>query len=702
MSQLATSAPPLAPPPAPPPASPLASPLLISLSGIAALARVQRPVVSMWRQRFAATPHAFPSPVSAIASRLRFDAAEVAAWLMATGHGKNPDAVLDAPAFADLGIDLGDDTVAAAVDALLAIRACSGSALGDPAAVRGLAMALDPADVALVTELDRLPDSALESTVTAIEMVAEAAFGTRGAKRVFDRHRARRIPPAGADGRLAAPALEMIVDLSIELVAALADDAHGERAIATGVATTLTAELMGTLIEALTEHGREHIDLDLVTPSGGGADARDLIRRAVIAGRLDALDRARSTRTASGVRPARRSPTAVPTVALSRLPDSTPLDQLAALEMHVLEAPASMSMIVIGPASLLVDAATREVRAARGHILRTGRVRGVVRLPAGLVPGAPRHALALWVLAPAHADVPIIDRLAVTADLDGVALGDAVRRDLVGDLVASIGPPRHVRAHAFRFARFTRTASLLAGDGSLVATAHGPGAPPAVGAQVPALIDHHVAGLGEHNPTRHLAIESTGGSAPAATITLGALVEDGDARVLSGTRIGDDQFDAAGFRVFGAELDAGTPRFVDRVRFAVEFPSARLTEPGDVVFVGGERPRAIVDAEGSSVVATPARVLRLADRSLVPEVVAADIAAVRIRLPWRRWPVRRVPLTQADGLRAAMASIAADRAAARRRIAQLDDLESLLTAGVAAGSITLNPLAPPAPTKGAS
>ncbi|MDJ0355463.1 hypothetical protein [Paenarthrobacter sp. PH39-S1] len=56
-----------------------AAPLEMSLSDVAALARVQRPVVSMWRTRSAASAHPFPLPARTVRGRDVFDAAEVAA-----------------------------------------------------------------------------------------------------------------------------------------------------------------------------------------------------------------------------------------------------------------------------------------------------------------------------------------------------------------------------------------------------------------------------------------------------------------------------------------------------------------------------------------------------------------------------------------------------------------------------------------------
>ena len=65
--------------------------LQLSLSDIARLADVKRPVVSMWRRRPLAG-HSFPRPVGMVFGEERFDAREVAAYLAVTGRGNNRDA----------------------------------------------------------------------------------------------------------------------------------------------------------------------------------------------------------------------------------------------------------------------------------------------------------------------------------------------------------------------------------------------------------------------------------------------------------------------------------------------------------------------------------------------------------------------------------------------------------------------------------
>ena len=74
--------------------------LRMTLSDVAALAQVQRPVVSMWRKRSAASAHPFPAPAALDGGRELFDADQVGAWLEATGRGNNTEARYDAAAFA--------------------------------------------------------------------------------------------------------------------------------------------------------------------------------------------------------------------------------------------------------------------------------------------------------------------------------------------------------------------------------------------------------------------------------------------------------------------------------------------------------------------------------------------------------------------------------------------------------------------------
>ena len=74
--------------------------LRMTLSDVAALARVQRPVVSMWRKRSSTGPLPFPQAIETLRGVEHFDASEVTAWLQATGRGNNQEARNDVAIYA--------------------------------------------------------------------------------------------------------------------------------------------------------------------------------------------------------------------------------------------------------------------------------------------------------------------------------------------------------------------------------------------------------------------------------------------------------------------------------------------------------------------------------------------------------------------------------------------------------------------------
>src|SRR5665647_2639062 len=136
------------------------SSLLISLADVARLARVQRPVVSMWRSRSAATDSPFPPPIERAGAQERFDAEQVVAWLELTGRGNNPVVRADVAAFTSLtGISsLGDENVFDGLTALLTLKAVTGEQLGGLGgeALLDLADDADPDDSLLLREVTAL------------------------------------------------------------------------------------------------------------------------------------------------------------------------------------------------------------------------------------------------------------------------------------------------------------------------------------------------------------------------------------------------------------------------------------------------------------------------------------------------------------------------------------------------------------------
>ena len=97
--------------------------LRLSLPDIAQLARVQRPVVSVWRTRSAGSRSPFPPAIATELGQEWFDSTQVVDWLEATGRGNNPDARQDAAAFASLqdNSPVGDEHVFHGLTALLCL-----------------------------------------------------------------------------------------------------------------------------------------------------------------------------------------------------------------------------------------------------------------------------------------------------------------------------------------------------------------------------------------------------------------------------------------------------------------------------------------------------------------------------------------------------------------------------------------------------
>lgn len=642
--------------------------LLLSLQACAELAHVQRPVVSMWRKRLRDSDAPFPAPLKMASHSLVFDGREVAEWLNATGHGNNADADADLALYATIdGFDFADTRDVARAASLIALRALLGRRLADIADIPAAAAHVDPEDRMLRAELAP-PMSA--DQVAFVDAIVDADFSPGAAfDRLLQRASVHR-SGAGPRGPLTANAAA----LAAQIGRALALQPDGSFA-AFGASTASAAELIVELAR-----GSEDLSVRIDDTRG-----RRMLRRRLAA---------EGIHTESS-----ESRDDSPLVHLARFPegDATPSSILDAVDELALAMTDRDRAVAIGPSEALTDPLDHGDRVLRSRLLRSGRVRGIVRLPAGLVVSAPRQSLALWVLGREYGDVPIDQRYTVIADLSDVALTPATGADIVSDLVASLGDAAAVRGHAFRFARFVRTATLLAAEGGLVERAT-PRTHNSIGTpDIAALLEAALAKVGDDLP---LGSEiATGGGPALAPATLGTLAVEGRIRVLSGTRVDDADLVATGFGVVGLpELLGMTEigaRAIDRLNFATAYPRARLTEPGDVVFCASPRPQAWVDVEGAHVVAYPARILRVrAERQagLVPEILARDICALpATSRNWRRWAVRRVRPGQADSVRTALQNVDIARSELGARLALIDHIGELLADGAASGAITISP-----------
>jgi hypothetical protein len=696
-----------------------APPLLMTMSDIAALARVQRPVVSVWRSRAAASEIPFPAPVAHDRGQDLFDAATVGAWLAKTGRGNNPDAAADAAAHAAPSRDAQTaDDAFPAITALLALRSLVGGPLGalTPDDLLDAADEHDPDDEMLYREIEGAGDDRAR-LVQYVDDAVEAGYGEAA---VFERLVAEQFTGARrdlGDTSLSAAGLDLMSQIALALASTQSTQSGeaGESAI---------VDLIGSSTDTLIASAKVVDDLSVVTANTDDESGR-LQRRRLTVHRIphttiEVQDDGSFTLTGSSVHVIR-----LPAV---DDPAASPVQMLSALDRVILQMDAAQLAVVLAPSAVLSDGSLhRDADQVRSDLLRSGRVRAIVRLPVGLRPRKPQQAQTLWIVGDTRAKVELAERWTMVADLSAVRLDQGVITDLVSDLVASLGDLATVRAHAFRFVRLVLTRTLLASRASLVASARSTIRQPAKpGAALAVRVEELLGALNSGTRLEGLdgiAVEPTTSAGPAPSTgqatsmqvtSIEQQIAAGHLRYIRGNRlasgdVSEGDTDAAGIRIIGpaevfGELSLGQRR-IDRLRFAGQYPAGRVTEPGDVVFCTSPRPAAIVDTEGTSVVAFPARILRIDPsdpNGLLSEVLVADIAAVPVTSKqWKSWPLRQSDHRQRGALADAIASIRLQQEQARARLAQLDELSSLLIAGVTAGSMTLTTTSDlPAPPEG--
>lgn len=657
--------------------SPTEQPLL-TLAGIASLTHVQRAVVSAWRRRPSVNGRhlPFPEPVEVRSAQERFALDAVVEWLEQTQRGNNPAVRADALAHAQPAVRLDDAVVDAGLDALLCLKARTGMDLADPSpdAILDEADEVDPDDDHLVGEILALGDQ-LTSVAAYAQALTDAAWDAASAHELLRRRRAREAsdsPPLSSEalGLLGRVGAAIAIDLESEIV------------------------IVDPLLSS-----PELVDA-VLTELGEGVVAHALV--------VGDSTRARSARRLHWVRGRSVLSTAPPEVlplVITRLPtwepSAEPSTVLAVADDVQLDLTDAQRALVLGPASVLCDQVNdAALEQQRDHFIRLGRLRCALRLPPGLVGDGSRQALGLWVLGAEPGQRRVADHRLAAADLTNEPLRSDVVDDVVTDVVASLTD--HAReAHAFRYAHLSATLRLLAESGPIVPAGS---RPPRLGEEQPADIIMRVRrqadDLDAQVVRRHVlegvTLTPAAGTGDSSKMTVDAAVVSKDLRVLPGTRItGEVPATTGGVRVICTDdlRDPMAPRRgLDALELEETYPRARRTEPGDVVFCVSPRPAAIVDDEGLSVVASPARVLRCApDSGLVPEAIARAINDLPVRSPrWRAWRIPAVPPDQAATLRGALRHLSAEEDLARQRLADLGTLATEMAKGVATGAMTLD------------
>ncbi|QDW31435.1 hypothetical protein FFF93_009525 [Arthrobacter sp. KBS0702] len=656
----------------------------MTLSDVAALARVQRPVVSMWRKRSAGSAQPFPAPTALEAGRELFDADQVGAWLEATGRGNNAEARNDAAAFA-APATRDQREIFNALTSLLALKVLTGRQLAPLGTDQLLDVGdeCDPDDHLLYSELEALRDE-LPALASYADRLTDSSYSAPAAFEGLLADRFRTGLRELADTALTASALSLVAAAATALAATL----DGRPVFVDPTAGG------GDLLVAVV---REHADaapVSVLVTDDDGAAARLLRRRLAVHG----ADTGRvNTWSEDGLA------ISGPAVHVAQYPSpgnptATAEEILAGIEDVVLQMDDAQRAVLIAPARVLSSPLTGPAGNLRGDLLRSGRVRAIIQLPPGLLKAKPRELQALWILGPSFAEVPIVDRWTMAADLSTRQLTQDVSQDLVSDVVASMGDRWTLRAHSFRFARLIPTRSLLASKGPLVPAAAPAATRARAGAESALRIDELLRSGNFGSTEAGLMVEPVGAPAATGTAKIEDLLRAGTLRYIKGNRIPEATATTPdGTRLLGpADLlnpHTAPRRYIDLLDFAAGNPSGRLTEPGDVVFCTSPRPAALVDMQGGSAVVFPARVLRIDagdPGGLLPDVVAADINALPgADKSWRQWRLRRVPDAQRNQLDASLARLQHGQHLARERLKRLEELATLITDGVAGGSLTL-------------
>lgn len=683
------------------------TPATMSLSDVARLARVQRPVVTTWRRRKAHTTQPFPAPIDPTSSRPLFDALEVVEWLEETDLGNNREVRADAAAFTQLPVPFAGPDGAGHLASLLCLKALTGELLAGMTGpdLLDLADECDPGDHFLYTEIAAvagLTATALATATAHADALADACFTPTAALETLERtERIRR----GDEEALSFAAATLMGDLAIAL---LTNDT-GDATDSAEASFIDVSPGNGDVLLAVRDRLPENIEMVAHTPAAQtGPASRGAIRRL----RSRGIGHRRLADDAQPGLLAR-------SVVVAHLRGAAgPGAVLDAVDNLLLELGSAQRAVVLAPAEALVDRLRDHADTnARAAILRSDRIRSIVTLPAGGLPSRPRQHLALWVLGDAHPDVPNERQWTTTADLRDRTLSDDVTTDLVNDVLAALGNEDTVRSHAFRFSRRVAAHSVRARSQHLVDTRPRPlaRATGAAALQTGPDLALRIGDLARHldEATRTmvapaLMVETTHAASAAPDMrprgsveTIEGLLASGALVLVPGHRLASDHLTPGrGARVVDASLNLASDLSIDHLTLAATYPRSQFTEPGDVIFVAAGRLRAVVDPDGASLVRFPARVLRVRSRDdkqgLLPDLICRAINAHGVEPSQRSWKTTPVPVLPRGQLApAARAAGAVDDAlqAAQRELELLRELKELVLEGTARTLLTFDPTA---------
>lgn len=623
----------------------------LTLQDIADLAKVERAVASMWRNRESVHGQLipFPKPVAEVGGIARFDRSEVVDYLERTGRGKNTEARLDAAA-----VGTPEGWSLEELVTLLCLRHLAGD----------LAHLTDEECVDLAQELD--PDD--ESFAREI-----AALADTGAARVF------------IDGLMAA---------SFGGTDALAklESSRAGRALALRDLTPDAITLLGTIVGACrTELGTDGVPL----VSGGDAPA-------VVLGLSDADPEleiraigedhiARALRRRMVIREQDHTVEAGPRVRLLSVVGTEPAQAIDDVDYTVLGLEDDEIAVIVGSAAVLCDAIPRvgkrqgTLEGKRAQTLGSGGLIAAFKMPRGLWKEAHRQALGVWVF---HGGVKT--GLPTVADLSTVRPTELDHDALAADLAAAFGDRTDREARAYRYGIEVPLGDIRAGH-AVVA----PGAA-AVRLRAPEAIDDlnrvYTATLvtAELDPGFDVHAGAARTSREIVRRSLSELSSLGLIHLRTGNRIDPSHASPEGTTTVLSAHDGIEAFRLDPLDAQRLYPRANRTEPGDVVF-SDRPPRAIVDPTGGSRVRSPSRILRLEpEAGIGPYTLAALINdAPAHHTDWRAWTVPRLPDDESQRLETVLADAADYTGRLRARQDAMEDLRRALISGIGAGTVSL-------------
>jgi hypothetical protein len=676
-------------------------PLLMSMTEIAELARVQRPVVTTWRRRYCD----FPTPAGGDAMSPLFDSRQVADWLIATGRDKEGriETDLSLHTLAGLGVGMAPRDLVAVVTALICLRALDdeplAAASGDTRdELMRRAARLDPRDACLLSEIALLPADA-GWLAAAVDELVEAAWGCQEA---FER-----IMGAGQRFKVG----DLYARTVTPRLARLAAELSGapERARQRAISVSDPAAGPGDLLVALADViGPDY-------PAGFQAAEADSYLARLAGRRLSVHGVAwNDLHVAIGRElPEQWDDPDVIVTQIAYVPGESrsPEEVMDRLDDISLRLAPGCTAVVLGPADVLAGQlrAYSQAERTRAKVLSSGMVEAIVRLPGGLVPFRPGYEVALWVLTSAY-DSPWRGWV-LLADVSDRELTGEVIEALLEDVITWRRDGYRPYAHTRTFGVQVRVSELVEAIRPLSARR------PAVisgsrtrGSALVNRVTELEAGLDRLAADSQVMREpirsqlAAGAPTTLPTQTIGALAKARRLIILPGTRLRgvqtskDGHHDVIGVPELLGRARRGDRR-LDRVTLA-GLPRAHLTEPGDVIVTTTPEFSVMVDHQGLAVVEFPAKVLRIpaTERQLfTPRTLAALLAG---RLPSlrppgavrsRRLEEHEVPVLSPAEVRFLgqfLATLDARQEAAHQELDLLTELRDVTMSGLLDGTLT--------------